>query len=155
MSNFRVFRFLFLLIFLNYYGVLESIIAVVGLWPRYKGVSVVRSSKKSIRMLTCASLCINALWHIEGTSSDIPRLSYLAVYVMFWSPGLSLTKAESSVYFLIFWFTFHMPQKNTNWNRRMTAVVRLVMREARSTIDTHSECSSPSLLYRQISKIFL
>ena len=56
--------------------------AVVGLCPENRGVSVVRLSMKSTRILTYASLCYRALSHIEGTSLPRPQSSYLAEYVI-------------------------------------------------------------------------
>ena len=89
MSNFRVLLSLLALIFSNCYDVLESIIAVVGFWPEYRGIRVVRLSMKSIKMFTYTSLFCRAFSHIEGTSfytsssSLLCVKSYLAEYVMF------------------------------------------------------------------------
>ena len=62
--------------------------AVVGLWPQYRGIRVVKLCMKSIKMFTNPSLFCRALSHIEGTSfytcnSSLCVKSYLAEYVMF------------------------------------------------------------------------
>ena len=70
--------------------VLESIIAVVGLFPKNKGVIVVTLSIKSCSMFTYASLCYSAHSHIEGASLYAASAN-LAEYVIFCSPGLSVS----------------------------------------------------------------
>ena len=128
--------------------------AVVGLWPKNRGVIVVKSSMKSTRMFTYASLCCSALSHIEGTSPFLPSYSYLAEYVMFYSPGLSLSILVPLMYLFILSFSsFRMYLENTNWNSMSIAVVRLVMREVKSTIDK-SSCPYSFLSLFQLKFLF-
>ena len=90
MSSFKVSMYLLAFISSNYRGDLVSIIQLVGLKPGKRGVSVVKSFKKSGMMFTYEFFHFIALSLIAITVFLSPHMVF-AVYVMFYRPGRSLS----------------------------------------------------------------